>query len=192
MSILHEKILAAVTAEAESRTEWDEPAAFYFLHLDGGVPCLREADMAELWTIADPVALLASMARRAEQFAQQLQALAPENLHGLAFRFESWQVHSVRGDDARLSGHAAEARAHRLDRHPERREARSVYAVDRVGITYTRTLFRDGGEPAGGVEYPRPGKLRTTGSVMRSLDGLVQGMLGVAMPERPYPAGLLR
>lgn len=72
----------------------------------------------------------------------------------------------------------------RLYAHPDRVEVRSIWAVDRAGISYDATVERGAGEVRRTARWPKPGSLAVTGAVPDALDRLVTTLLGVQMPAR--------
>lgn len=149
----------------------------------GGEPVLRSLLLPEeVWALDRPPAVLARLASGAAEFTRLLSAVAPEGLHGAAFRCESWTVAEPPPGTAERSELEADAHAHRLHLRPDRVEARSMWAVDRAGTTYGAVMRRDlDAEPQVRVSYPGPGR-RIRGNIPRSLERLVSAMLAVTMP----------
>jgi hypothetical protein len=73
----------------------------------------------------------------------------------------------------------------RVSQLPDRVEARSIWCVDRAGITYTVFQRRAlEAEITRSVSYPKAGDRGFTGAVPAALDRLVTAMLGVTLPTR--------
>jgi hypothetical protein len=180
MAALHDAILAAVVAEVEARTEWDEYPELYRLLVTGGTPRLAAVPFpASVWTMMPrPPDVLAFLAQTAAAGRTRLPGGAAD-LHGMAFRHEGWRV-DVEPDDERAQAEVnAAALDHTLHTHPDRREERIMCAVDRAGITYKVEQLR--GEPAtGAIVYPGGGGDHDiTGSVPESLDLMVAALTGI-------------
>lgn len=183
MGRLHDRIAESLAAEVGSRTEWDEPPGLWFLYLEGGQPRLSQIPLPEvIWTAARPPAVLAAMSNGLGDFRDLLQAAAPEGLHGAAFYCELWMARTTPGT-AEHSEMAVAARKHEIHKQPGRIEARSMWAVDRAGITYCAEQQRGDGVQSH-VMYPKPGGPRVTGAIPAALDRIVTAMLGVTLPER--------
>jgi hypothetical protein len=185
MGRVADQVLAALAAEVGSRTEWDEPPALYFLYLDGGKARISQASVPEfLWSADAPPRVLARIADSLGEFSGLLSAVAPEGLHGAAFRCEAWVVDAGKPGTERRSEVSAEAMAKRLDVHPDRVESRCMYAVDRAGATYSVTQAKGDPEVKRSVSYRKPGSPDFTGIIPNALDRLVTALLGVEMPAR--------
>ena len=148
----------------------------------GGGAVLRQVPLPdEVWELDRPPVMLDRMSRGLGDFGALLARVAPEGLHGAAFRCEAWTVES-RGpagskacDDLKREQHAG-----RLHVHPDRREERAVWAVDRAGITYGAMLLRGDTVARAQVSYPGPAK-RITGTVPEALERIVMAVLGVSL-----------
>lgn len=182
MGKVQERISAALSAEVASRTEWDEDPVLYFLYLEGGQPVLRPFELPDfVWALDWPPRVLVRMADGWEGVTELLSAVAPEGLHGAAFRHEMWMATGER-DSAKAAEHQAAAEAHLLHLHPDRVEARAMWAVDRAGTTYGVVLRRDlDRKPQTLVSYPGPQR-EIQGSLPRALERIVSAVLGVTMP----------
>jgi hypothetical protein len=185
MGRVAEKILAALAAEVSARTEWDEPPALYFLYVEGGKARISQAAVPEfLWSADAPPRVLARIADSLGEFSGLLSAVAPEGLHGAAFRCEAWVVDAGKPGTERRSEVSIEAMAKRLDRHPDRVESRCMYAVDRAGATYSAVQAKGSAEVKRSVSYRKPGNPDFSGIIPDALDRFVTAMLGVEMPGR--------
>ena len=71
-----------------------------------------------------------------------LAALAPRDLIGAAFRFESRTVITAAADAGRTEEVRAAARARKLSSHPGRVAQRCAWAVTRDGTNYTAAQTR--------------------------------------------------
>jgi hypothetical protein len=179
-------ILDAMEAEVRSRTEWDEAPCLYFLSMSGGGCEVRpQAVPEDYWGMAPPGRVLAALADGLGQFSGLLQSTAPEGLYGAAFRCEMWEVRT--GPPGAPDHDRAQAMAdeRRLREHPDRVETRSIWAVDRGGISYDVTLERESGDLRRLVTYPKPGVPGFTGIIPAALDRLVTALLGVELAARP-------
>ncbi len=178
-------VMDALAAEVESRTGWDEPPALFFLYLEGGRCRASQLDLPEAyWDAAPPAQVLRALAEGMGEFSGLLQSVAPEGLHGAALRCEMWEVDAGRPGSARFAGARAAARARELSRHPDRVEVRSMWAVDRAGISYDATLARGASEARRSASYPKPGVPGYVGVIPEALDRLVTALLGVSLPAR--------
>jgi len=185
------KLQAAILAacEAELLTQrWRQPPALYFLTLQRHGPGLRRARFLppRFWHVWDrPVEGLAALADDAGEYAPLLQAAAPPALYGVGFMAEAWEVATEADDSAgkRRQDHL-DAMAHRLFARPDRRELRTLVAVDRTGLTYTCSVHRDTGL-AESLVLRRDPEHTALGAVPDALDSLVQSLLGVMLPPRP-------
>lgn len=92
----------------------------------------------------------------------------------------------VRTDPAGLARAQEDAKARRLWTRPDRVETRSIWAVDRAGITYDVTIERITGQVRRQARWPKPGVPAITGAVPDALDKLVTALLGVPMPARAH------
>ena len=131
-----------------------------------------------------PPRILERIADGLGNFSGLLQAGAPEGLHGAAFRSEMWEVHGDPADAAGLARAEADAKARRLYTRPDRIEVRSMWAVDRAGISYDVTMTRGTGEVRRQARWPKPGTPAITGAIPDALDKLVTALLGVEIPAR--------
>lgn len=185
MGRVADRVLDALAAEVTARTEWDEAPALCFLYLHEGKCHVRPISIPDsLWASDAPPRILEGIADCLGEFSWLFQPAAPGELHGAAFRCEMWEV---RGDPADAAGFAraeADARARRLYTRPDRVETRSIWAVDRAGITYDVTIERVTGEVRRQARWPKPGVPAITGAVPDALDKLVTALLGVEMPAR--------
>lgn len=185
MGRMADRIEAALAAEVSDRSEWDEPPGLYFLRVDGGECALRpQAVPVSCWAMGPPSRVLEAIADGFGQFSGLLQPAAPEGLYGVAFRCEMWEVRT--GLPGAEDHDQAQAMAHerRLYQHPDRIEVRSIWAVDRYGISYDATLERETGEMRRLVTYPKPGVPGFSGIIPDALDKLVTVLLGVGLPAR--------
>lgn len=186
MGRVADMILDAMAAEVETRQEWDEPPALCLLYLDEGKCRARPVLVPDqYWAAAPPSHVLAAIADGLGGFSGLLRSVAPEGLHGAAFRCEMWQVSGAEGDTAALAEAEAAARARRLHAHPGRVEVRSMWAVDRGGASYDVTLARVTGEVRRSVSYPKPGVPGMTGTIPDALDKLVTVLTGAELAARP-------
>jgi hypothetical protein len=128
--------------------------------------------------------VLARLAEGAGEFSGLLSAVAPEGLHGAAFRCEAWMVQGGKPGSKREREVAAASRARTLDTHPDRVEARCMYAVDRAGNTYSATLARGEALVKRSVAYRKAGHADFAGIIPDALDRLVTALLGVELPAR--------
>jgi hypothetical protein len=187
MGRIADVIADALVAEVKKHTEWDEPPALCFVYVEGGRGRVSELPLPEaIWSVDRPPLVLARCAEAlgGGRVSDLLQRVALEGLHGAAFRCEAWEVDGGRPGTAQRSEAMAEQHAGRLHLHPGRREIRSLYAVDRAGITYAAVQRRGEEEVRRSVVYPKPGGDSFTGTIPSALDRIVTGMLGVSMPPR--------
>ena len=77
----------------------------------------------------------------------------------------------------------ADCMAHRIERRSDAKEIRSIYAVDRAGITYAAVQRRGEDDVRRSIAYPGAGS-GFSGTIPRALDQIVTAVLGVAMPGR--------
>jgi hypothetical protein len=131
-----------------------------------------------------PPRVLARLADGAGEFSGLFRAVAPEGLHGAAFRCEAWAVDAGKPGTERYSETTAASMARQLHVHPDRVESRCMYAVDRAGITYSAMQARGEAEVKRSVTYPKPGKPGFSGIIPNALDRLVTALLGVELPAR--------
>lgn len=183
MARMAEKIAGALAAEIAERTDWDEAPGLYFLYLKGGVPRLGQLPLSDaIWAQDRPPQVLDWVSRSLGDFSGLLQAVAPEGLHGAAFRTEVWTVKEPPPGTAERSEVQADYWAHRLHLRPDRVEARSMWAVDRAGIVYGAVQRRDiDTAPLTQVSYPGPGT-RLTGTIPEALERIVTAILAVSLP----------
>jgi hypothetical protein len=189
MGKLHDAIGELLIREVESRTEWDEPPQLYRLHLTGGVP--------RIVPVRVPLPLWA--AGRAPEVLENIANLLTDprfrpysvDLHGMAFRHEGWEVIIDEPKDP-ASRFKAErvsemSKEHTLYTHPERREVRMMYAVDRAQITYQAHLARGDAKATGIVSFPGNARMQMTGSVLEALDSMVASLTGIPQQTRVDP-----
>ena len=181
MGRVQDAIGRALAAEVEGRQGWDEAPALYFMYLQGGEPVLHELHIPdEYWALDRPPNVLDSISRCWADFSALLTAAAPESLHGAAFRCETWRVVTPPPGSTGYAEAARLARAHRLREHPAGVEERTIWAVDRAGITHWAALERGASEAKRQVAYPgAAGKI--TGTVPEALDRIVSATLGVSL-----------
>jgi hypothetical protein len=135
-------VVGALVAEVESRADWDEPPAVYFMYLHEGKCHVSALEVpVSYWRAGPPARVLRALAEGLGEFSGLMQALAPGELHGAAFRCEMWEVRTPEGGEGLAEAEAA-ADARELYAHPGRVEVRSMWAVDRAGITYNAVLDR--------------------------------------------------
>jgi hypothetical protein len=188
MGRVQDAIGDALVAEIESRREWDEPPAVFTVYYSGGRGHLGRLPIPDAtWYAGPPAEILAALADATTASTggmDMLRKFAPAELHGAAFFTEVWMATAVAGSaaDADLRKRAA-AVGGRVSQLPDRVEARSMWAVDRAGITYTAIQARGEDEVKRSVSYPKPGE-GFTGTVPRALDKLVTAFLGVTLPDR--------
>jgi hypothetical protein len=205
MGQLHDAIAAALAAELDARTEWDEHPALYFLALRSKQARLIDVDVPLLfWRAGRAPDVLEKLA-----VSLAVAGVAPNPppgwvVHGAAFRHEGWWVDVDMKHDLPAAKHAAALAAeHRLVDHPQRVEIRQMYAVDRAGITYSSTQYRGEGAAETMISYPTgravahgphveealggttgPMKVQPTGAVVEALDLIVSVLTGVELPAR--------
>jgi hypothetical protein len=188
MGRIAELVMDTLVAEVKSRTEWDEAPALYFLYLEDGKCRASALPLPDaLWAVDAPPRVLARLAEGAGDFSALLSSVAPEGLHGAAFRCEAWVVEAGKPGTERYSEAVAASMGRRLDSHPERVESRCMYAVDRAGATFSATQARGDGEVRESVTYRKPGHPDFTGIIPNALDRLVTATLGVELPARVHP-----
>jgi hypothetical protein len=181
-------ILACIEAELCSRRQWDEPPALYFITLHRHGPGLRPARLpVSIWACGlRPPEVLETVAADVAYWAPILQATAPRDLYGFAFRSEAWEVEAEWGDREKARRDHADALAHRLHARPDHIEVRQLNGVTRDGASYVAGRRRADGALASAVFPGRTIEGGTaTGSVFDSLDALVTATLGVPLPPRP-------
>jgi len=189
VGLIHDMIADCLAAEIECRSKWDEAPGLYFLYLEAARPRLSQVPLPDgVWGPDRPPAVLASMADDLTVIGGLLREVAPEGLHGTAFRCESWMVDGGRPGTERRSEVTAASMAKRLHLHPDRVEIRNMYAVDRAGITYAAVQRRGSSDVERTVLYPGSGKGGFTGTIPSALDQLVTALLGVPLPARTRPA----
>lgn len=183
MGKVQERIAAGLAAEVGSRVCWDEPPGLWFLYLQGGEAVLRHIDLPLfIWTLDRPPVVPSRLADGLGEFSGLLSSAAPEGLHGAAFYTETWTVAEPPAGTAERSELLSDSYAHRLHLRPDRVEARSMWAVDRAGITYGALLRRDlDKEPRTQVSATGPGR-QIRGGVPAALERIVSAMLAVTMP----------
>jgi hypothetical protein len=178
-------VMDSLAAEVKSRTEWDEPPALFFLYLEGGRCRARPLPVPDfMWEIDAPPRVLSRMADGLGEVGGLLASVAPEGLHGAAFRCEAWAVDAGMPGTERRSEVSAASMARQLHVHPDRVESRCMYAVDRAGITYSAMRAKGSDEVKRSVSYPKPGKPGFSGIIPNALDRLVTALLGVELPAR--------
>lgn len=178
-------IMDTLVSEVKSRTGWDEPPALFFLYLEGGrcrVSALPLPD--EVWALDAPPRVLARLADGAGEFSGLLSSVAPEGLHGAAFRCEAWAVTGGKPGSEREREVTAASHARQLHVHPDRVEFRCMYAVDRAGTTYSAMQARGEWAVKRSVSYRKPGFPEVSGIIPNALDRLVTATLGVELPGR--------
>ena len=188
MSRIPDVIADALAAEVKSRTEWDEAPALYTFYVESGRCRLSQIPLPEMvWVLDEPPRVLADFANgvasgRPEE-VRLLQAAVPPSLYGAAFRCEAWEIDGGKpGTEQRRRG-IADAQARRLKDRPDRIEIRSIYGVDRAGVTYAVVQRRGETDTRRSIAYPKPGH-GFAGTIPNALDRLVTAFLGVSMPAR--------
>jgi hypothetical protein len=185
MGRVADRIMDTLVAEVKSRTDWDEPPALYFLYLEGGESRASALPLPDvIWTMDAPPRVLSRLADGAGEFSGLLSSVAPEGLHGAAFRCEAWVVEAGKPGTERYSEATAASMARRLDTHPDRVESRCMYGVDRAGTTYSATQARGQDEVRQSVSYRKPGRPDFSGIIPNALDRLVMAVLEVDLPSR--------
>lgn len=183
MGRVQDAVCDALAAEISNRTEWDEPPAVFAVYHRGGRCHLgRLAIPDAIWATGPPAGVLGALADAAYTEAFMLQLLAPGELHGAAFFTEIWMASARGADEAAGLTERAKA-AGGVSKLPDRVEARSIWAVDRAGITYSAFQTRGSDEVQRSVWYPKAGQ-PFTGRVPDALDKLVTAFLGVTLPTR--------
>jgi hypothetical protein len=109
--------------------------------------------------------------------------VAPEGLHGAAFRCEAWEISGGKPGTAQRSEAIADSMAHRIHERPDRKETRAMYAVDRAGITYAAVQRRGEAEVRRSIAFPGAGG-GFAGTIPLALDKIVTAVLGVTIPDR--------
>jgi hypothetical protein len=186
MSRVQDAIGDALVAELASRTAWDERPEVLTVYYSGGRCRLGRLTVPdEIWHAAPPAEVLAGLAAASESpAADLLREVVPEGLHGMAFFTEIWMASAPTGTAAAEDlVKRARAAGGRVSTMPERVEARSIWAVDRAGISYTAFQVRGSDEVKRSVSCPKAGQ-PFTGAVPRALDRLVTAFLGVTLPDR--------
>jgi hypothetical protein len=205
MGKLHDAIVARLAAELEARTAWDEPPALYRLGLRSKQARLVDAEVPlDIWALARPPEVLDRLAGYMANQGWPLPGGLPPGweLHGMACRHEGWWVDVEMADRPAAKYTAAMAAEHRLADHPARVEIRMMYAVDRAGITYSSTLYRDQAEAETMIAYPTGRavvhgprveeamggsdhlSVQPTGAVVEALDRMVTILTGATLPPR--------
>ena len=184
MGRIPDAIADALVAEVKSRTEWDEAPALYTFYVESGRCRLAQIPLPEMvWAMDEPARVLASFASAGLDEAVTLQAVAPPGLYGAAFRCEAWEVNGGKpGTDQRRQA-LADSKARRLKDRPDRLEIRTIYGVDRGGVTYAAVQRRGETDVRRSIAYPKPGHW-FAGTVPNALDRMVTSFLGVSMPAR--------
>ncbi len=186
MGRVADQVMDTLVAEIEKRDEWDEPPALFFLYLEGGKCRASALPVPDaIWATDAPPRVLARMADGLGEFPGLLSSVAPEGLHGAAFRCEAWAVSGGKPGSRREREVTAASRARQLHVHPDRVESRCMYAVDRAGITYSAMLARGQRQVKPSVSYPKPGEPGFSGIIPNALDRLVMSLLGVELAARP-------
>lgn len=186
MGRIADEIADALVTEVRHRREWDEPPALCFLYVKGGRAGIREVPLPDvIWSAGRPPLILARLAAvsGSEPVSSLLRNAAPEDLYGAAFRCEAWEVIGGEPGTADWSETMADAQAHRLHLRADRREIRSIFAVDRAGVTYIAVQGRGDDDVRRSIAYPKPGA-GFTGTIPASLDRIVTAVLGVSLPSR--------
>ena len=178
-------IVEALAAAVGSRSEWDEAPALGFVYVENGACRVSELPLPEaIWSTDRPPAVLARLAEGFGEWDDLLQDVAPEGLYGAAFRCEAWEISGGKPGTAERSEAMADSAAHRLHVRPDRKEIRSIYAVDRAGITYSAVQRRGESNVRKSIAYPEPGKHGFSGTIPGALDLIVASLLGVSLPSR--------
>lgn len=184
MSRIHDRIGDALAADLSARTAWDEAPALLFLYLGDSAPVLRKLDLPDaIWATDRPPYVLARIAAQAEQFTGLLAALAPEGMHGAALRCETWMASGGEPGTEQRSEVMADAMAHKIRLRPDRVECRSIWAVDRAGVTYSAVIRRGEARVHRSISYPDAAD-QLRGTIPAALDRLVSGLTGVTLPAR--------
>lgn len=93
MGMVQDAVSDALAAEISSHREWDEPPAVHPLYVTGGACRLGRLPLPDaIWMTAPPAQVLAALADCAGDYAGRLQAMAPGELHGVAFFTEIWMA----------------------------------------------------------------------------------------------------
>ena len=184
MGRIPEAIADTLVAEVESRTEWDEAPALYTFYVESGRCRLAQIPLPEMvWSLAAPPAVLASFADAGLDEAVTLQAVAPPGLYGAPFRCEAWEVDGGKPGTEQRRQALADSKARRLNTRADRVEIRSIYGVDRGGVTCAVAQRRGEADVRCSIAYPKPGH-GFAGTIPNALDRLVTAFLGVSMPAR--------
>lgn len=186
MTSVPDAVSAALRAEIRGRARWEELPGLYTMYVEGGRCHLRVLPVPDrLWFGGTPERVMLHLAGRLDMFAPALRRAAQGGLYGMAFRSETWHVRNPEDDPAAQA--AAAAFPGPLAEHPDRIEARQIYAVDRAGVTYTNWTDRETGIEADIIILPgQAGNL--AGDVLDALDRMVTATLGVTTPPRQQPA----
>jgi hypothetical protein len=185
MGRVQDAICDALVAEIKSRQEWDQPPEVLTVYYRGGEGHLGRLPLpAAIWSSGPPAQILASLADAGGDCAGLLQRLVPPEFYGMAFFSEIWMVSAPEGTaEADDLLRRAEAAGGRVSQMPERVEARSMWAVDRAGTTYSAVRARGSDEVKRGLIYTKPGR-SSAGTIPAALDRMVTAFLGVSMPDR--------
>lgn len=198
MTRVPDLIAAALADVLRERTGWDEPPELCNLRVGAGQCEVRPIPLpTAVWASGPPAEVLRQMAadlKGGPAHVDVLRRHVPADLYGCAFRAEAWGVQARTGTPEAAECLAA-ARARRLASHPDRIEIRTVWAVDRAGISYDAMQERGSDEVTSRVVYPSPGSPEGfAGTVFEALDDLVTALLGVTVPDRGElgPGGWVR
>jgi hypothetical protein len=175
----------ALAAEITGRQEWDERPELFALYYRGGKGHLGLLALPDsIWSTAPPAQVLAALADAGDACADLVRKVAPAELFGVAFFTEVWMASAAGTAAVEDLERRTRAVGGRVSELPDRVEARSMWAVDRAGTTYTAYQARGSDEVVRAVSYPKPGQPSWTGAVPAALDRLVTALLGVMMPDR--------
>jgi hypothetical protein len=175
----------ALVAEITGRQQWDERPEVFTVYYRGGRGHLGRLPVPDwTWSSGPPAQVLASLADAGGECADVLRRVAPAELFGVALFTEIWMASAAGTEAVEDLERRTRAVGGRVSKLPDRVEARSIWAVDRAGTTYTAHQARGSAEVVRAVSYPKPGQPSWTGEVPAALDRLVTALLGVTMPER--------
>lgn len=186
MGDVQDAIGDALAAEITRRKRWDELPAVFTVYYKGGRGHLRRVPLpGMIWATGPTSRVLERIADATETGGMDaLRATAEAGLYGAAFFTEIWMASAPEGTaeeaDLLARGRAAGGRVSKL---ADRVETRSIYAVDRAGITYTALQAWGSAEVQRDVSYPKAGQ-PAGGAVPAALDRLVKAFLGVSLPDR--------